>query len=42
MMNKMNKTDEKDEKDEWWKKWWWMLSFWDEMRKKIFDDRALM
>jgi hypothetical protein len=42
MMNKMNKTNEKDEKDEWWKKWWWMLSSWNEMRKKILDDRALM
>jgi hypothetical protein len=41
-MDKMNKTDEKNEKDEWWKEWWWMLSSWNEMRKKIFDDRALM
>jgi hypothetical protein len=42
MMNKMNKTNEKDEKDEWWKEWWWMLSFWEEIKKKIFDDCALM
>jgi hypothetical protein len=24
------------------KKWWWMLSFWNKMKKKIFDDRVLM
>jgi hypothetical protein len=42
MMNKINKTNEKDEKNEWWEEWWWMLSSWDEMRKKILDDRALM
>jgi hypothetical protein len=42
MMNKMNKTNEKDEKNERWEKWWWMLSSWDEMKKKILDDRALM
>jgi hypothetical protein len=32
----------KQMKDEKWKKWWWMLSFLNEMKKKILDDDALM